>query len=161
MNAMIELQKDIKMFFNSLFYGEFGDVQIEDGDFILDGGLETAVLISLFSDARVSPDESRDQFNGEIRGFWAEKLIGFNLGNKVWLLDRSKLTNNVLRLSEQYNKEALQWMIDEGIAARIETVSLKSTTRPNTMQWYIAIYKPEGGVEGFKYDIPWNNQLGR
>ena len=156
---MTEIQRDIKIFYNPITHGEFGDVEIDAGDFVLDGGLETPVLISLFSDMRVDKKES---FDNSTRGFWAEKLIGFNLGSKIWLLDRSKINQNkTLRRLEQYTKDALKWMVDDGIYSRVETAALKSKTRINTIELYIAAYKPDDLPDKFKYAIQWNVQLGR
>ena len=43
------------------------------------------------------------------------------IGSRLWLLRRSKLIENeTVRLAEEYIREALQWMIDDGLVLSID-----------------------------------------
>ena len=154
---MINISRDIKLFFNPLTKGEFADIEIDNGDFVPDEGLETMVLISLFSDVFVEKDSS---YNGESRGYFGDYLFNYPLGSKLWQLDRAKIDKTTITLATQYMKECLEWMVTDGIADRIETLAQKAPDRSDTINLYIAIYKPGSDVEGFKYSTQWKTQLG-
>ncbi|EAC1507632.1 TPA: phage GP46 family protein [Escherichia coli] len=38
----------------------------------------------------------------------------------MWLLQRSKLTNQLVQTVRGYIRECLQWMIDDGVVSRID-----------------------------------------
>lgn len=151
---MTDHDSDIKLFFVANGRDEWADIKKEEGDFVRDGGLETAILMSLFVDQRVREEDSE---TGETRGFWAENLIGYNMGSKLWLLDRSKITNDTLRLYEQYVKEALAWMIDENI---IRDVSAEAVRNGNRISCTMTVYRPEGDVSRYKFYDKWATQVG-
>ena len=151
------ISRDIKLFYDPIAKGDYADIEIDGGDFVLDEGFETMILISLFSDAYV---DKRNSYNGESRGFFAEKIIGFNLGSKLWQLDRAKNTKNTLVLAAQYAKEALQWMVDIGIYKKVETVAIKSKVIKNRFDLYMAAYRPDDSIERYKYGVQWEAQIG-
>jgi phage gp46-like protein len=82
-----------------------------------DEGLEPAVIISLFTDRRATEQELANP--EERRGWWGDTypdVEGDQIGSKLWLLARAKTTTRTLRLAEVYTKEALQWLLDDGVA---------------------------------------------
>ena len=86
-----------------------------------DGTLDSAIIISLFTDARALPT---DDYHGDPRGYWGDALsiMGespVSVGSRLWLLRREKQTAATLRRAEQYAREALQWLISDGIAHSI------------------------------------------
>ena len=95
------------------------DLAIRDGDLEGDRGLETALILSLFNDARCSVEELQ-RFGGEDRrGWWANTLAEIDddeWGSKLWLLSREKQTPQTLLRAREYAQDALQWMVDDGIA---------------------------------------------
>lgn len=145
---------DIKMFFDPILTGDYGDVGLDTGDFIRDETLETFVLVSLFTNARVEPEDSLD---GDPMGFWGEELLGYNLGSKLWLLGRSKLVNQTFRLAEQYAKESLQPGIDTGLIESIESRAFKSAQ--NRLQLEVDLFKPSKDIEKYAYELYWQNQF--
>jgi phage gp46-like protein len=105
------------------------DIAIENGDLVMDGGLDTAALISLFTDRRADTDDpvdSRDPFAG--RG-WAGDLLappGDRIGSRLWLLERATLPTDArfggaltAAMVQQYAAEALAWMLEDGVAASV------------------------------------------
>jgi phage gp46-like protein len=90
--------------------------------------LETAVVISLFSDARagvddVLPDDTpaRD-YRSDRRGWVGDAIpdiAGDVTGSKLWLLAREKQTEETRRRAETYARQALAWMIEDGIAKSV------------------------------------------
>jgi len=102
----------------------WADMDISKGDFLQDNYLETSMMISLFSDAPASTDElnrfNEDQLNkSRNRGWYGSSFADLEYGSKLWLLEREKRTQGTLNLAQQYCEEALQWLINDGIAKKI------------------------------------------
>ncbi|MDI3259702.1 MAG: phage GP46 family protein [Sinobacteraceae bacterium] len=101
--------------------GESYDLIMFDGDCVRDESLRGAVIVSLFSDA-----EDPDFTLGERRGWWADGLSddkADRTGSKLWLLQREKQTPDVLVRAKQYAKDALAWMLADGVASEIEVTA--------------------------------------
>lgn len=83
--------------------------------------LVRAVVISLFTWRRASPD---DTLPGDMRmGWWGDSfptVPGDRIGSKLWLLTRSKLVPETVLLAREYAQESLQWLVDDGVAARVD-----------------------------------------
>lgn len=97
------------------------DRVINDTGYVDDDTLQTAVMLSLFTDAR--SDESDDLEDGaDPRGVWSDSVIGTfrPTGSKRWLLRRSKQNNETLLKLIDYDTEALQWMIDSNLVSDIK-----------------------------------------
>lgn len=132
------------------------DIDITSTGIAADDGLETAVFISLFSDQRVSVEELPD-FVDEQRGWWGDLLSDVQddkIGSKLWLLTREKTTVQTLQRFIDYSKDALQWMIDDGVADEILVDA--EYLRRDTIKVTIQINKPDGLNELF--ELVWNGQ---
>lgn len=98
------------------------DLKVENGDFVGDEGLETAVSISLFTERRVSDEQLPDQETNK-KGWWGDMFPDVDqdqIGSRLWTLERAKRTTETLRLYEDYSREALQWLIEDGVADSVE-----------------------------------------
>lgn len=85
--------------------------------------LPRAVINSLFSWRRA---ESDDILPGTSRyGWWADTYDddGEKFGSRLWLLSRSKATEEVTLLAREYAQEALQWLIDDGVATEVNVTA--------------------------------------
>jgi len=52
-----------------------GDLEVENGDLAHDGGLETAVLMSLFTDRRARDDDKLlDEEARDKKGWWGDPI---------------------------------------------------------------------------------------
>jgi phage gp46-like protein len=123
--------------------GEY-DIVITENDLESDDGLETAVSISLFSDRRVTDDELPFDEKSK-RGWWADMFSDINgdkIGSRLWTMDRSKILPETLRKSEDYCRESLKWLIDDGIADSINVISEYNESK--AMITRIQIVKPAG-----------------
>lgn len=138
--------------------GEVFDLLINESNEIeFEDGLETAVAMSLWTNRRVDLSQlsilSKDQM-----GWWGDltsDIQGDQIGSRLWLLEREKVTTEVLRRSEDYSVECLQWMIDDGIARSINVSS--SYTLSKVMVTVIEIEKPEQ-EENIRYEVNWEGQ---
>ncbi len=94
-------------------------VQTTLSDFIKDD-LPRAVINSLFSWRRAEDDDDLPGTSKE--GWWADSFDddGDRFGSRLWLLSRSKLTDETQLRAEEYAQEALQWLIDDGVASSVD-----------------------------------------
>jgi phage gp46-like protein len=99
----------------------YADWQFEPPDLLTDEGMDTAVVLSLFTDALASEDDVLpDITEGDRRGWWADTNAREGpLGSRLWLLSREKQTETVRARAEFYTREALQWMLDDNVADQI------------------------------------------
>lgn len=81
--------------------------------------LEQLVAISLFSDARADLDDELPVAGESRRGFWGSN-DGDNFGSRLWLLERAKDTRENRARAAEYAREALDWLVDDGLADSVE-----------------------------------------
>ena len=68
-----------------------GDWKIAAGAFVLDAGLQTAVLVSLFTDRVASPDFVPPAGSPQDRrGWWGDTYRRRPIGSRLWQLYRAK-----------------------------------------------------------------------
>ena len=128
----------------------------ENGDLTGDDGLETAVLISLFTDQRVAESELPPG-DTEKRGWWGDLFAentGDKIGSKLWLLDRSKREQSTEAAAEARVKQALKWMIDDGEAKKVTAVAAFDSL--GRLQIKIEITRPQGDKD--KFSFAWDSQ---
>lgn len=127
-------------------------------DLATDEGLQTAVIVSLFTDARAEPVELPPG-ETDLRGWFGEAfgdLTGDRIGSKLWLLEREKQTEEVRMRAIEYAREALQWMIEDGVAESIDV----DCQFPDRGIWQLAIaIKRPGVAQAFKYSSAWRAAL--
>jgi len=106
------------------------DLSMIDDDLASDRGLETAVALSLFTDRRAEPDDQPPSGDErDRRGWWADQFSaveGDRIGSRLWLLDRSKRTNETVLRAKEYVLEALAWMLEDRVVASID-VQIETT----------------------------------
>lgn len=151
------MARDIKLEFNTDFFE--GDVILGNGDLEREEGLGTAVLMSLFSDRLA--DDSDNYDNNDKKGWWADALLpdeGDLIGSRLYLLDRAKTLPNTEVKAKEYIYEALEWMIDDGIAEEVEIDTFTFGESWNKrLGAVIKIYRTSGNLEQFKFNDLWSN----
>ncbi|NHB97019.1 phage GP46 family protein [Photorhabdus stackebrandtii] len=85
-----------------------------NGDLVTGNDLQTAIIISLFTDRQARPDDEIDGVDR--KGWWGDIGSDYQIGSRLWLIRRQKLTTAVALKTEDYAREALQWMLDDGDA---------------------------------------------
>ena len=111
-----------------------------------------AVIISLFSWRRANPDDNAPT----PMGWWGDTyptVTGDRIGSRLWLLGREKITNDTLNRARDYATEALQWMLDDGVAARIDVDSRRSGQESAVLD--IKIYQRDGTTWNMRFDDYW------
>lgn len=87
-----------------------------------DDGLETAVMVSLFSD-RIARQDDALPSDDDRRGWWADAYAeedGDAWGSRLWLIYREKQMASVLRRAEEYAREALAWLIEDRVVSTVQ-----------------------------------------
>jgi len=102
--------------------------------------LQTAILISLFTDRMAQPGDVIPDGTNDPRGWWADGAVP--IGSRMWLLQRAKQTQQTLQLAYDYIAEALQWLIDDGVVAGFDIVT--SWPRASMLGAQITAYKQNG-----------------
>jgi phage gp46-like protein len=97
---------------------------VNDNGLQVDDGLETAVILSLFQDARATGDELAEAglTPDQNRGWWGDsfpEIDGDVEGSKLWLLARALRSDESLARGKTYAEEALQWLLDDDIAREV------------------------------------------
>jgi phage gp46-like protein len=140
-----------------------GDLVLFGFDLERDDGLETAVIISLFTDRRASAEQIPPEYpQDDLRGYWGDitnASASDQTGSLLWLLAREKETPQTLSRAEQYCREALAWMIEDLVSTRIEVTA--SYYSRGWMLLVVDIYRPAGQAVSFQYNYEWSAQAGK
>jgi phage gp46-like protein len=146
---------DIRTLFIS--YESGADWLLQQPSLSGDDGLDTAVILSLFTDARAKEgDDVPDPT--DLRGWWGDAFAaktGDRFGSRLWLLGRRKQLPATLSEARGYAEEALAWMVKDGIASRVEVDAF--IPRDEMLGLAIAIYKPNGDPVRFRFETLWSN----
>ena len=147
-----------------LFLDDNGQIDIRflNGDVAPDNGLETAVLISLFSDSRAVEDmiPSIDR-DGDLRGYWGDvrpDVPGDETGSLLWVIKRAKQLTKTLADAREYAQRSLKWLVEDGVAESV-TVNTNYPDR-GWMLLEVIIYRPQtANPVIFRYAYAWASQL--
>jgi phage gp46-like protein len=121
--------------------------------------------MSLYTDQRADVDDPLPDPNSEDRrGWWGDQISDFEddkIGSKLWLLERSSTKETVLTDVKFYIEQALQWMIDDGVAQEIDVTTERWNRKDGsaTLAVQIEIKQSSGGVTAIKFDDLWKVQI--
>lgn len=133
------------------------DQAVGTNDLVQDTTLESTIVIMIGSNARADDSDSLPSSYNNHGGYWGSSLLGFELGSKLWLLGRAKLTDDTAVVAAQYTDEALLPLVDEGVAASVKsTASLISNSR---IDIETIITRPNGYSITFKFYALWEEQI--
>jgi phage gp46-like protein len=101
---------------------------------------------------------------GDRRGWWGDILPANALrqdrfGSLLWLLAREKQIPSVLARAEAYAREALAWLITDGIAARVDIAA--SFPALGWLALEVAIHRPKAPPARYRFDLAWAAQASR
>ncbi|MEG1824349.1 MAG: phage GP46 family protein [Cloacibacillus sp.] len=149
---------DIKITWNES--GLCGDLSLDAPltDISTDAGLETAVIISLFTDRRAAGEElPQNESSG--RGWWGDSVTDVQndkIGSKLWLLFREKQLTSVALRAKEYAEEALKWLIKDKIVKSINVVA--EWHDGGLLALYVDITRPDGNNLKQRYNLNWKAQ---
>jgi phage gp46-like protein len=142
--------------------GQAGDLALEADDLVRDDGLETAVILSLFLDRRADPGDVLPDAGTDRRGWWGDAVppvAGDQIGSRLWLLSREKETAAALRRAEEFACEALQWLVEDRVAERVEVAA--QVPRTGLLGLAITIHRPRKDPVQYRFDRTWSAQQAR
>lgn len=130
------------------------------GDWLLAGpalasgnDLESAVLISLFTDRVATTDDVIPDGTTDPRGWWADDPAS-PIGSRLWLIFRAKRTQQTLGAAQNYAEQALQWLVDDGVAASFDVyVEWQERSR---LAMRVTVFKTNGTQQTLAYAWVWN-----
>lgn len=150
---------DIKLAYKSI--GDelgFFDIDQSGAGLLMDEGLESAVIVSLFTDRRAEDDDELPGNTDDRRGWWGDNqsvVDNDRIGSRLWLLSREKQTAAVLSRAREYAAEALQWLIDDGVASEVNVSA--EYVRRGVLGLGIEIVKPDKSTLEYRFEHLWDN----
>lgn len=155
------------------------DWQVVGGQLAVDDGLETAIIISLFTDRQADPDDvlpddavgpfgTGTKGSGDTRGWCGDWITTGALGvadgdalptppdligSRLWLLHREKELPIVLTKARDYAAEALDWMKTLSIVREVDVTT--EISRPGVLGLLVQLTRLDGSIANFRYDHAW------
>lgn len=117
----------------------------------LGNDLETAVLISFWSDQAADPGDILPvNTNNDPRGWWADAYTAPDqIGSKLWQIFNRVRNQQTLNDARDFATKSLQWMIDDGVAAAVSVTP--SFYGSAGIALVTTITEPSGAVTQFSY----------
>lgn len=115
--------------------------------------LTRAVIISLFTWRRADPDDDSEQ----PMGWWGDSyptIQNDRIGSRLYLLQRTTLTNKTVELAQGYLEQALAWLKDDGVVSRITINVQRRGTEILTAE--ITLYRNDGSSQLITFDDLWS-----
>ncbi|MBS4046194.1 MAG: phage GP46 family protein [Alphaproteobacteria bacterium] len=121
--------------------------------------LYNAVVISLFTDARAKPDDRLpdEPRTGAVPATLYRDRRGWHgdakIGSRRWLLYREKQVPEVLQRLEEYDREALQWLITDKVVSSIDIT--ESFPARGVVLSEIVLHRPSVPALTFRFQMLW------
>lgn len=140
-----------------------GELVLSGFDLARDDGLETAVIISLFTDRRASAEQLPVELpQDDLRGYWGDisnATPSDQTGSLLWLLAREKQLPQILGRAQQYCREALAWMVEDRVATRVEVTA--EFVAQGWMLILVDIFRPTGSPVRYRFNYEWAAQAAK
>jgi len=136
-----------------------GDWRLAGPSLAEDDGLETAIVISLFTD-RVADGDAGIAATAR-RGWWGDAYAdeaGDLIGSRLWLLAREKSTPEVVGRAELYAREALQWLVTDGVARSVEVTGEVLGQARQVLALAVTVTRSSKPVVQFRFETFWKGQ---
>lgn len=132
------------------------DLAMGGPDLAIDDGLETAVALSLFTDARAPAGAVLPYPESPRRGWWGDGLAdtpGDSTGSLFWLLAREKQTPELLARIRDYARDALAWLIADGVALSVDVAAAWIVWAPGSDRVLVGGQPVRSGAVGLTVTI--------
>lgn len=117
--------------------------------------LVRAVIISLFTWRRANPDDVLP--GAERMGWWGDSFASIandQIGSRLWLLSREKLIESTVQRARRYAEEALAWLVNDGVAARVQVVAERQGIY--TLALGVTVFKSDGKPMDIRFPDAWS-----
>lgn len=145
---------DITLLYDAEKYG--ADIAIDNNDLLTGDELQTAIIMSLFTDRRAAIDDPV-MIGESKRGWWGDTYNtnrNDKIGSRLWVLKNSKMTPSTLVKAKDYALEATRWLIEDNIASSIDVITQFYDKQTIAIQ--ITIQRPNGS-QTFNYSYVWGS----
>lgn len=137
---------------NTVWSGTYGDWFLDASNHLVDGDdLQTAVILSLFTDRQARTDDVISDGTGDRRGWWGDP----SFGSRLWLLDREKLPRDVAKRAKTYATEALQWLLDDQVVSKFDIVA--TVMLPSRLNLFVTAYRTGGPSVASQFTWAWKS----
>lgn len=128
--------------------------------------IETAVILSLFTDRRVDPEHPLYYLaDGDARGYFGDGIdVRDDLGEKplgsyLWLLERAPLTIGGMSAAfwaEQFVNDALAPLMTQGVVVRMDVSALVNQAK-SRLELTVSLFGRDGAqIYNRNFDVLWN-----
>lgn len=128
---------------------------VESSALTVEDRLTRAVIVSLFTWRRANAD---DVTEGQKMGWWGDttaEVMNDRIGSRLWLLAREKALPSTLTRAQEYAQEALEWMVEDGLASRIKVEAERRGA--DGLALSATIYRTNGQVMNLRFDNAWES----
>ena len=132
------------------------DWEAAPGELVNGDDFQTAAIISLFTDRVARADDPYE--DNDMRGWWGDSTDQNQLGSRLWLIRREKLTRDVALRSEEYAREALKWLVDDGVVMSVDAVA--QIVYPNRLNLFVRYQLPQSDSwDALQFFWIWESQI--
>lgn len=132
----------------------------------LEDSLQTAIILSLFTDRRAQADDALPLNQTHRRGWVGEEFVAADFdarqdawGSLLWLVYVGKASGDVLERARFAAQESLAWMVRDGIASRVTVAAEWVGERKDRLAIRPTIY--QGSQSQPIYDVLWGTSITR
>lgn len=118
--------------------------------------LARAVISSLFTWARAREGDELPTPESPRMGFWGDTyspVTGDRWGSRLWLLARETLTAGTVAKARDLAKEALEWMVVDKVAERIQVEATRNGV--DRLDMRILVDEPSGARLDIRFADIW------
>lgn len=132
----------------------------------LEDTLQTAVILSIFTDRRAGPDDKLPAGDTDRRGWVGDEFTSADFdtrpdpwGSLLWLSYTGKASAEVAEAARFAAAEALEWMVRDNLVSRVSVTTEWVGERQDRLAVRPQIYKP--GQVAPVYDVLWGTSIRR
>ena len=125
------------------------------------GHLEAAVWVSLFSDGLADLGDMTQDLGEDRRGWYADSSLPDDrklARSLVWLHMREKKREKVRLLIENGASACLQWMVEDGVASKVDVAAEFPRAQPEALVLSVALTEPNGVRHDWRVDLLWGGR---
>lgn len=126
------------------------------GDFTEDDGLSTAIILSLLTWGRAGDEDlpsSEDK-----KGWWGDSYADVDsdqIGSKIWLLFREKVTDETILRLKEYATQSLNWLIEDKVASRVDVAAERNAADHERIDLGVTVYRGDEKAVELRFDNIW------